>query len=109
MHSRSPASRFAFHTFALSRSRTISAVRNCAALLALSLGAGWSANDVQAQAQAPTHYSWQEPQARVLPTGGLEWTPKPFVFEKGESMRYIDLNEAFAGGGNHGACLGLGR
>jgi len=36
-------------------------------------------------------YSWQEPHARVLPTGDLEWAPKPFVFESGESVRYIDF------------------
>ena len=35
-------------------------------------------------------YSWQEPHAKVLPTGDLEWAPKAFVFEKGESVRYID-------------------
>ena len=36
-------------------------------------------------------YSWQQPHARVLPNGGLEWTPKPFVFVKGDSVRYIDF------------------
>ncbi len=45
-------------------------------------------------------YSWQRPQARVLPQGDLEWAPEPFVFEKGNSVRYID----FEGGddGNDG-------
>ncbi len=42
-------------------------------------------------AEAPAHYSWQEPHAKVLPNGGLEWAPKPFVFEKGDSVRYIDF------------------
>ncbi len=37
------------------------------------------------------NYSWQEPQAKVLPNGNLEWAPKPFVFEKGDSVRYIDF------------------
>jgi len=36
-------------------------------------------------------FSWQDPHARVLPNGGLEWTPKPFVFQKGDSVRYIDF------------------
>jgi len=36
-------------------------------------------------------YSWQEPHAKALPTGDIEWTPKAFVFEKGESIRYIDF------------------
>jgi hypothetical protein len=40
---------------------------------------------------ATARWSWQEPQARVLPTGGLEWAPKPFEFKVGESARYIDF------------------
>ena len=36
-------------------------------------------------------YSWQDPQAKVLPSGNLEWAPHPFVFEKGASVRYIDF------------------
>ncbi len=35
-------------------------------------------------------YSWQEPHAKVLPTGALEWAPKPFVFQAGDTVRYID-------------------
>ena len=44
--------------------------------------AGWS---------VAADYSWQEPHAKVLPTGDLEWTHQPFVFQKGESVRYIDF------------------
>src|SRR5580658_10473024 len=40
---------------------------------------------------AAEHYSWQEAHAKVLPNGALEWAPKPFVFEKGDSVRYIDF------------------
>ncbi len=40
-----------------------------------------------AQAQ---EYSWQKPYAKVLPTGDLEWSPRPFAFQKGEEIRYID-------------------
>ncbi len=36
-------------------------------------------------------YSWQKPHAEVIETGDLEWQPKPFVFEKGPSVRYIDF------------------
>ena len=36
-------------------------------------------------------YSWQRPHAKVLPTGDLQWAPKPFEFKKGESVRYIDF------------------
>jgi hypothetical protein len=37
-------------------------------------------------------WSWQEPQSKVLPTGGLEWAPQPFEFKPGESIRYIDFD-----------------
>lgn len=37
-------------------------------------------------------YSWQEPHAKVLSNGNLEWAPKPFVYEKGASIRYIDFD-----------------
>jgi concanavalin A-like lectin/glucanase superfamily protein len=36
-------------------------------------------------------FSWQQPQAKVLPSGNLEWAPRPFVFEKGASVRYVDF------------------
>lgn len=42
------------------------------------------------QANAET-WSWQKPHANVLPNGDLEWSPKPFVFEHGKSIRYIDF------------------
>ena len=44
-----------------------------------------------AGAETTTWWSWQEPQARVLPTGDLEWAPKTFEFKPGESIRYIDF------------------
>jgi len=34
-------------------------------------------------AQNAARWSWQEPQAKVLPTGDLEWTPKAFEFKAG--------------------------
>ena len=40
---------------------------------------------------ATARWSWQEPQAKVLPTGDLEWAPKAFEFKAGESVRYIDF------------------
>lgn len=40
---------------------------------------------------AQAEYSWQKPHAKVLPTGTLEWAPEPFVFQAGESVRYIDF------------------
>ncbi|MFO7956206.1 MAG: LamG domain-containing protein [Candidatus Brocadiia bacterium] len=39
---------------------------------------------------AGAEYSWQKPHAKVLPNGDLEWAPEPFVFETGDSVRYID-------------------
>ena len=40
-----------------------------------------------------SEWSWQEPKAKVLATGDLEWAPQPFVFEQGDSVRYIDFVE----------------
>lgn len=36
-------------------------------------------------------YSWELPHANVAATGGLEWSPAPFVFEAGASRRFIDF------------------
>ncbi len=36
-------------------------------------------------------YSWQQAHAKVLPTGDLQWEPKPFVFTAGDEVRYIDF------------------
>ncbi len=44
-----------------------------------------------ANAENAARWSWQEPQAKVLPTGDLEWAPKPFEFKTGQSIRYIDF------------------
>jgi hypothetical protein len=43
-------------------------------------------------AQNAARWSWQEAQATVLPTGDLEWAPRPFVFKAGASVRYIDFD-----------------
>jgi hypothetical protein len=46
----------------------------------------------EAPAQAGRNdWSWQKPQAGVDPKGDLTWKPAPFVFEKGDSVRYIDF------------------
>lgn len=37
-------------------------------------------------------WSWQESHAAVNPQGDLQWQPRPFVFEKGASVRYIDFD-----------------
>ena len=39
---------------------------------------------------AAATYSWQEPNATITPSGDLEWAPEPFVYEAGDSVRYID-------------------
>ena len=36
-------------------------------------------------------YSWQQPHAKVLPTGDLQWAPMPFAPDKGGDARYIDF------------------
>ncbi|MCK4374446.1 MAG: right-handed parallel beta-helix repeat-containing protein, partial [Candidatus Brocadiae bacterium] len=35
-------------------------------------------------------YSWQQTHAEVTARGDLEWAPQPFVFEVGDSVRYVD-------------------
>jgi hypothetical protein len=41
--------------------------------------------------EAAARWSWQEPHATVLPTGDLQWAPRPFEFRPGPSIRYIDF------------------
>jgi hypothetical protein len=43
-------------------------------------------------AQSAARWSWQEAQAKVLPTGDLEWAPRPFEFKSGELVRYLDFD-----------------
>jgi hypothetical protein len=56
--------------------------------VAISAAAGISA---QGAAPVPPRWSWQEPNAEVDPKGDLTWKPRPFVFEKGASVRYVDF------------------
>jgi hypothetical protein len=58
----------------------------CIAVLALLVAAQGVAH-----AQNVARWSWQEPQAKVLPTGDLDWAPKAFEFKAGASVRYIDF------------------
>lgn len=44
-----------------------------------------------ASSLAAQTYSWQQPHAKVLPQGDLEWSPAPFAAEKGTEVRYIDF------------------
>ena len=37
-----------------------------------------------------SQFSWQEPHAKVLPTGDLEWAPQAFNYQAGKAVRYID-------------------
>ena len=61
-------------------------MKRCVAVLALLVAAQSVLN-----AQNAARWSWQEPQAKVSPTGDLEWVPKAFEFKPGESVRYIDF------------------
>ena len=60
---------------------------------ALITAAVLSASFVASAQNAAAKYSWQEQHAKVLPSGGLEWAPKPFVFKKGAEARYIDFEK----------------
>lgn len=37
-------------------------------------------------------YSWQQPHAKVLPGGDLQWAPQPFAFQAGKTTYYIDFD-----------------
>ena len=38
-------------------------------------------------------FSWQKTHAKISSKGDIEWSPQPFRFEKGASVRYIDYQE----------------
>ena len=61
-------------------------IERCVAALALLVAAHGVAT-----AQSAGRWSWQEPQAKVLPTGDLQWAPRVFEFKAGESIRYVDF------------------
>ncbi len=44
-----------------------------------------------ASSQVWAQYSWGQPHAKVLPTGDLQWAPKPYVYTPGQQIRYIDF------------------
>ena len=71
-------------------------VKVAVVLAAAIFPAGFQAIDAGPKAketQVSAAFSWQETHAKVLPNGALEWTPRPFVFEKGPSVRYIDFKD----------------
>ena len=65
---------------------TLDKLEQCIVLLIL-----LSATSSVVNAQNGVGWSWREPQAKVLPSGDLEWAPKTFEFKPGESIRYIDF------------------
>ena len=52
--------------------------------------------EVESASQADA-WSWQQPQAKVLPTGDLEWAPRPFEFKPGKAIRYLDFESGADG------------
>jgi hypothetical protein len=51
----------------------------------------WTVMSLAAAAGAG-EYSWQQPHAKVLPTGNLVWAPQPYRFP-GRTIRYIDFEK----------------
>lgn len=49
------------------------------------------------QERGEGRWTWQRPEAKVLPTGDLEWAPRPFEFKPGETVRYIDFDSGADG------------
>ena len=57
----------------------------CKAVVVLfALSGGWTSAE---------EFSWQKTHAKVSSTGDIEWSPQPFRFEEGDSVRYIDYEE----------------
>ena len=73
--------------FCVFKRNPLSALVRLAGCLAL-LGA--APGVARAQVQPAARWSWQEPQAKVLATGDLEWAPQAFEFKAGGAVRYID-------------------
>jgi hypothetical protein len=46
-----------------------------------------------AERQDAPRYSWETPQAKVLPEGRLEWAPQPFAYAPVGTVRHIDFVE----------------
>jgi len=65
----------------------------CASILSAQVPSELSSNkSKKANAlTSTTQYSWETPQATVLPNGDLQWAPLPFQLIKGASVRYIDF------------------
>lgn len=48
---------------------------------------------VSCGAQGNVRYPWEKDYAKRLPNGDLEYTPKPYQFEPGKEVRYIDFEK----------------
>lgn len=48
---------------------------------------------ITAALNASADFSWQQPHAKVLPRGELEWQTEPYRFIQGDSVRYIDYED----------------
>lgn len=51
------------------------------------------AQSINAAKTSGEKYSWQASHAHATAQGDLEWTPRPFVFQSGTSIRYIDFDK----------------
>ncbi len=67
--------------------RMVKLFLSCAATVVLGLSLQSNCQGVDASA---SRFSWQQPHAKVIPNGDLEWAPRAFVFEKGDSVRMVD-------------------
>lgn len=71
--------------------RLVSAIVALAALQRGSAAAADQLPPAPDSHRTAARYSWELPHANVAATGGLEWSPAPFVFEAGASRRFIDF------------------
>jgi hypothetical protein len=70
-----------------------SAPRPCRVLVGAAIAALTSSAGAQAlRATDALAYSWQKPNAKAIGTGDPEWASRPFEFEHGPSVRYLDFD-----------------
>ena len=71
----------------------------------LAVKSDWDDEPVEKLEHAPKtertskQYIWEQQLAKTDAKGGLVWMPQPFVFEAGDSVRYIDFEEGRDGNG----------
>lgn len=93
-------------------SRPVMIIVIAAVVIAIAAGGCSMMKPVEKLASAPEpkrtskKYSWEEKHAKIDAKGDISWAPQPFIFEAGDSIRYIDFekgNDSNSGTGKDAA------